>query len=165
MFSHHACGSRRVLRSPAPTTRDRSRCCPPRHYRRLTSHAKIDNQAQPTLNVSPDAAALIVLGGADEGSTLVVGPEHGRNPPLVVMEHILKDVHEVSGVGTIFPDVKGTPVAHIHIASGRRGETITGCVRRGVKVWQVMEVILWEIANTASHRRVEPPTGLELLQP
>jgi predicted DNA-binding protein with PD1-like motif len=111
------------------------------------------------------AAALIVLGGADEGSTLVVGPEQGRNQPLVAMEHILEGVHEVSGVGTIFPDIKGDPVAHIHIASGRKGETITGCVRRGVKVWQVMEVIVWEIANTAAQRRVEPPTGLELLQP
>jgi predicted DNA-binding protein with PD1-like motif len=111
------------------------------------------------------AAALIVLGGADEGSTLVVGPEQGRTQPLVAMTRVLEGVHEVGGVGTIFPDVKGRPVAHIHVAGGRGGETVTGCVRRGVKVWHVMEVILWEITNTAARRRMEPPTGLELLQP
>lgn len=111
------------------------------------------------------AAALIVLGGADEGSELVVGPEEGRTHPIVPLTRILAGVHEAGGVGTIFPNAEGRPVAHIHIASGRKGETITGCVRRGVKVWQVMEVILWELAGSSAQRRPEPPTGLELLQP
>ena len=68
------------------------------------------------------AAALIVLGGADEGSKLVVGPEQGRSQPIMPMEHVLTGVHEVAGVGTLFPNASGQPVLHMHIAGGREAE-------------------------------------------
>jgi predicted DNA-binding protein with PD1-like motif len=80
------------------------------------------------------AAALIVLGGADEGSKLVVGPAEARSSPVVPMEHILAGTCESTGVGTIFPGAEGKPVLHMHIACGRKNSTVTGCVRRGVKV-------------------------------
>jgi len=32
----------------------------------------------------------------------------------------------------------------MHMACGREEETITGCVRRGVRTWHVLEVILTE---------------------
>jgi predicted DNA-binding protein with PD1-like motif len=111
------------------------------------------------------AAALIVVGGADEGSRLVVGPEKARSSPVVPMETILRNVHEVTGTGTIFPDEKGNPILHLHMACGRNEETVTGCVRRGVKVWHVMEAVLFELTGTAATRRLEPATGFELLQP
>ena len=110
------------------------------------------------------AAALIVLGGADEGSKLVVGPEQGRSQPIIPMEHVLVGVHEVAGVGTLFPNASGQPVLHMHIAGGREEKTVTGCVRRGVKVWRVMEVVLWELAETTAQRLPDPATGLEFLQ-
>ncbi len=112
-----------------------------------------------------EAAALIAIGGADEGSKLVVGPEEGRSTPVIPMEHILDDVHEIAGVGTIFPDKDHKPVLHMHIASGRRDETITGCVRRGVKVWQIMEVILFELVDSSARRIFDDQTGFELLEP
>ncbi len=111
------------------------------------------------------AAALIALGGADEGSKLVVGPEQGRSKPIAPMEHILDNVHEIAGVGTIFPDKDHNPILHMHIASGRDKSTITGCVRRGVKVWQVMEVILFELVDTKARRTFDTQTGFELLEP
>jgi predicted DNA-binding protein with PD1-like motif len=111
------------------------------------------------------AAALIVLGGADEGSKLVVGPAEARSSPVVPMEHILAGTCESTGVGTIFPDAEGKPVLHMHIACGRKQTTITGCVRRGVRVWQVMELILWELTGTDAKRVLDPATGFELLQP
>lgn len=111
------------------------------------------------------AAALIVLGGADEGSKLVVGPAEARSSPVVPMEHILAGTCESTGVGTVFPDAEGKPVLHMHIACGRKGSTVTGCVRRGVKVWQVMEIILWELNGTDAKRVLDPATGFELLQP
>ena len=114
---------------------------------------------------SVKAAAVIAVGGVDEGSKLVVGPEHGRSMPVTPMEHILDDVHEIAGVGTIFPDKDNQPVLHMHIASGRRDETITGCVRRGVKVWQVMEIILLELVDTTASRVMDEQTGFELLEP
>jgi predicted DNA-binding protein with PD1-like motif len=111
------------------------------------------------------SAACIVLGGADEGSTLVVGPEKSRATPVHPMERILAGTSEAAGVGTIFPGEDGKPVLHMHIACGREGSTVTGCVRRGVKVWHVMEVIVWELTGTDSKRVLDPATGFELLQP
>ncbi|MFA5182905.1 MAG: PPC domain-containing DNA-binding protein [Syntrophales bacterium] len=111
------------------------------------------------------AAALIIIGGADDGSTLVVGPREDRTIPVTPMTHILTNAHEVAGTGTLFPDEEGAPILHMHMACGRRKETVTGCIRTGVKVWRVMEVILFELLDTRSVRRPEPPTDFKLLQP
>ena len=111
------------------------------------------------------AAALIILGGADKGSKLIVGPEHGRREPIIPMEHILDNVHEIAGTGTIFPDENGKPVLHMHMACGRKTSSVTGCVRKGVTVWHVMEVILFELVDTTAVRAFEPTTGFELLKP
>jgi predicted DNA-binding protein with PD1-like motif len=111
------------------------------------------------------AAAVIALGGADDGSKLIVGPEHGQNKPVSPMEHTLDGVHEIAGVGTIFPDKDGNPVLHMHIASGRSESTITGCVRRGVKVWHILEIILFELIDTNACRIFDMQTGFELLEP
>ena len=111
------------------------------------------------------AAALIILGSADEGSTLVVGPREGRTLPIEPMTHILQNVHEVAGMGTVFPDDERKPVLHMHMACGRRTGTTTGCVRRGVKVWHVMECILFEILDSTGTRLLEPASGFKLLKP
>jgi len=111
------------------------------------------------------AAALIILGGADKGSKLIVGPEHGRREPIIPMEHVLDNVHEIAGTGTIFPDENGKPVLHMHMACGRKTSSATGCIRKGVKVWHVMEVILFELVDTTAVRAFEPTTGFELLRP
>ncbi len=112
-----------------------------------------------------NAAALIVVGGVDEGSKLVVGPEEGSGQPIIPMTHILEDIREVTGTGTLFPDQNGNPVLHMHIASGRKNSTVTGCIRTGVKVWNVLEVILFEIVNTTARRLHDEQTGFELLRP
>lgn len=111
------------------------------------------------------AASLTVLGGADTGSKLVVGPKEGRVSPVVPQECILNDVHEIVGSGTIFPDKNDNPVLHMHIACGRNTDSITGCIRRGVRVWHVMEVILTELVDTNAKRIIDENTGFELLQP
>jgi predicted DNA-binding protein with PD1-like motif len=76
------------------------------------------------------AAAVIAVGGADEGSKLIVGK----------------------------------PVLHMHIAGGRKDRAVTGCVRRGVKVWQVLEVIIAELVDPRAHRAFDENTGLEMLE-
>lgn len=111
------------------------------------------------------AAGLIALGGADSASRLVVGPEKGRASPVVPVEHLLRDVHEVAGVGTLFPDADGQPVLHMHVAAGRGGEAVAGCVRLGVRAWHVLEVVLWELTETTGRRVLDPGTGFELLEP
>lgn len=56
------------------------------------------------------AAVLIVVGAADQGSKLVVGPRDKASVPVEPMETVLTDVHEVAGAGTLFPDAAGKPV-------------------------------------------------------
>lgn len=111
------------------------------------------------------AATLTAVGGVDAGSRLIVGPEEGRAEKIVPMEHVLDDAYEVTGAGTIFPDEEGAPILHMHLACGRGDKTVTGCVRCGVKVWHVLEIILTELSETQAARRPDAATGFNLLCP
>ena len=111
------------------------------------------------------AATLVILGGADKGSRLVVGPEDARAMPIIPMGLTLGNVHEMAGVGTLFPDDEGNPVLHMHMACGRDDKTVTGCVRTGVKVWHIMEAVLFELVDSTGVRRLDKITGFKLLQP
>ena len=112
-----------------------------------------------------NAAAVFIIGGADKDSKLVVGPERGRGvSPVVPLTHVLEDVHEVAGTGTIFPDESGRPVLHMHMACGRNDHAVTGCIRSGVKVWHVMEAIIFEIIESSAARLMDPKTGFKLLK-
>lgn len=114
---------------------------------------------------SVSAGAIIIVGGADEGSKLVVGPKKGRSQPIVPLAHMLTHVNEIAGTGTLFPDASGQPVLHMHMACGRNGETVTGCIRSGVKVWHVMEAVLFELVDTTGVRLTDENTGFKLLNP
>jgi predicted DNA-binding protein with PD1-like motif len=118
-----------------------------------------------TVDLGIKAAYMIILGGADSQSKLVVGPEDGRATPVNPMTHVLDNVHEIVGTGTLFPDEEGNPALHLHVAAGREGSTITGCVRSGVKTWQVAEVVLIELLETTALRKIEPALGFKLLNP
>jgi predicted DNA-binding protein with PD1-like motif len=112
------------------------------------------------------AASLVIIGGADRESRLVVGPREARSSmPVDPIEHVLDNVHEVVGTGTIFPDEDGNPSLHMHMASGRDDSTFTGCIRLGVRVWKVMEAVLFELVDTTAARLLDPETGLKLLEP
>lgn len=51
-----------------------------------------------------EAASLIVPGGADDSSQLVVGPREYRGLSLEPMQRQLENAHKVSGAGTLFRD-------------------------------------------------------------
>ena len=113
-----------------------------------------------------ERAALVMHGGADAGSVLVTGPREGRcAPPIAAQTTTLEGVHEVVGTGSIFPDAVGTPILHVHLACGRGDSTVTGCIRTGVKVWHVVEVIIFEMVGSGSRRLKDEATGFELLVP
>jgi predicted DNA-binding protein with PD1-like motif len=111
------------------------------------------------------AAALIIIGGADAGSRLVVGPREGRADIIEPMTRLLEETHEVAGTGTLFPDENGTPLLHLHMACGREERTITGCIREGVHVWHIMEVVLFELVGCTARRVPQPPMGWKFLEP
>ena len=127
-----------------------------------TVHEEIERFAE---KHSISAATLIAVGGVDDGSRLIVGPEDGAARPVSPMEHLLADVHEIAGTGTLFPDEEGRPMLHMHMACGRNESTVTGCIRNGVKVWHVLEIILFELAGSSGKRVLEKETGFKLLIP
>ena len=110
------------------------------------------------------AAALILLGGADHGSRLVVGPKDRAQRPINPMQTTLDATHEVAGTGTIFCNEQGDPVLHMHMACGRGETTQTGCIRSGVQVWQVMEAVLFELIDSQGQRVKDSDLGFHLLQ-
>ena len=111
-------------------------------------------------------AAVMLHGGGDDGSILVTGPREGRCPPPIAPQTtILGGVHEVVGTGSLFPDAHGQPILHVHLACGRGTETVTGCIRTGVKTWHVIEVILFELIGCSARRLPDAATGFELMVP
>jgi predicted DNA-binding protein with PD1-like motif len=102
-----------------------------------------------------NAAAVIILGGADRGSRLVVGPLDGQAEKVRPMGTVLGDVHEMTGTGSIFPDEEGSPKLHMHISTGRNG----------VRVWLIAEIIIFELLDSSAVRRLDRSTGFELLDP
>jgi len=126
-------------------------------------HESIENFAR---EKSITAAMVTAVGGADKGSRLITGPEDGRAADRIVpMEYVLDNVYEVTGCGTLFPDEDGNSTLHMHLACGRREHTITGCVRAGVKVWQVLEVIITELTDCSARRCLDIATGFHLMRP
>ncbi len=68
-------------------------------------------------------AMVLYVGGAQDGSRLVVGPEAGRGSEIIPMIHALEGIQEVLGAGTHFPRRNreaGPPHARRR-RSGRRG--------------------------------------------
>jgi predicted DNA-binding protein with PD1-like motif len=110
-------------------------------------------------------AALLMVGAADQGSSIVCGPRDPVARPVEPLKHTLPDVNEMAGVGTMFPDEDGRPMLHVHAAFGRDGKASAGCVRSGVVVWQVLEVIMLELTGSSARKVKDASTGFELLEP
>ncbi len=94
-----------------------------------------------------------------------MGPKNGSRGPVVPMEYVLDKVHEVNGTGTLFPDDEGNPTIHMHVALGRSNSRVTGCIRNGVKIWNVAEIVLFELLDSKATRRFESESGLKILNP
>ncbi len=109
------------------------------------------------------SALCFFIGGAEDESKVVVGPKDGAKFPPEPMVTLLRGVHEGCGVGTIFVDEQGKPKLHMHASFGRDGKAITGCVRLGVDVWQIGEVVIWELTGVSARRAKDNETGFELL--
>ena len=111
------------------------------------------------------AATVTATGGAGKGSKLVVGPRMPLSSPVIPLIHELDAPHEFTGTGTIFQNSEGEPILHMHCSCGREGRSVTGCVRAGVKVWLVMEIIITELVGCKAKRLKDELSGFELLVP
>ena len=110
------------------------------------------------------SALCFFLGGAQDKSKVVVGPKDGNTMPPDPVVTLLRGVHEACGVGTIFTDKEGKPKLHMHASFGRNDESVTGCVRMGVNVWQIGEVIILELVGGSAMRAENKETGFEFLE-
>lgn len=109
-------------------------------------------------------AICFFLGGAKENSRVVVGPKDCYTLPPEPMLTLLEGIHEACGVGTIFTDETGKPKLHMHTSFGRSETTITGCVRMGVEVWQIGEVVILELTGANAFRAKDTQTGFDFLE-
>ena len=110
------------------------------------------------------SALCFFLGGAKENSRVVVGPKNGSVIPPEPMVTLLNGVHEACGVGTIFANEEGKPKLHMHTSFGRDENTVTGCVRLGVDVWEIGEVIVIELTEVQARRVIDKKTNFEFLE-
>lgn len=107
---------------------------------------------------------VVMVGGIGKGE-IIVGPRDSEARPPDPMSLPLDGAHEVVGVGVLAPDERGRPILHIHAALGRSGQTVTGCLRKGVSTWLVGEVILYEISGVRASRVMDKRNELPLLMP
>jgi len=109
------------------------------------------------------AGSVLLIGGVG-GGQVVSGPRDSAALPPEPMLLPLDGAHEVIGVGFIALNKGGVPKMHMHAALGRAGNAKTGCVRPGITVWHVGEVVIYEVVDVAAVRLPDEATGFELLQ-
>ena len=110
------------------------------------------------------SALCFFLGGAQDQSKVVVGPKDGNATPPDPMVTLLRGVHEGCGVGTIFVNEEGLPKLHMHASFGRNTNSVTGCVRMGVEVWCIGEVVILELTGGSAKRAKDEKSGFEFLE-
>ncbi len=111
-----------------------------------------------------EAGMVLYLGGAADGSRVVVGPEPDRGDRIVPIVYSLTGSQEILALGTLFRNEENLPILHMHAGIGREGKATIGCTRAGVPVWLVAEAVILEIVGTGALRKKDPKNGLELLQ-
>jgi predicted DNA-binding protein with PD1-like motif len=90
-----------------------------------------------------------VLGGLREAD-VVTGPREPVMPPEPVWSEV-RGARETMGTGSIFWD-GDEPKIHLHAALGHHGDTLTACVRKGTKVYLLLEVVIFEIDGINASR-------------
>ena len=109
-------------------------------------------------------AQVVFHGGIYKGN-LVAGPQKTEDPKPVPIVLPINEANETVASGIIAPDENGNPILHMHGSLGRSGRTLSGCFQRGVTVWLVGEVVIYEILSEASIARVLNETAdLKLLE-
>lgn len=102
-----------------------------------------------------------VIGGLRRAG-VVTGPKEPVMPP----EPVWKDVdgaRETLGTGSIAWDEKNEPKIHLHGALGHHGDTLTACIRKGTKVYLILEVYIIEISGIDASRPWFPQGGFNRL--
>ena len=90
-----------------------------------------------------------IIGGLREAD-VVTGPREPIMPPDPVWREV-RGAREVLGTGSVLW-ADNEPRIHLHAAMGHHGDTLTACVRKGTKVYLVLEVMIIEMDGFAASR-------------
>ena len=101
-----------------------------------------------------------VIGGLRQAG-VVTGPKEPVMPPEPVWAQVT-GAHETMGTGSVFWE-DDEPKIHLHAVLGHHGDTLTACVRKGTKVYLILEVLLFEIAGITATRPWYPEGGFNRL--
>lgn len=107
-------------------------------------------------------SGVVFLIGALNKNKLVCGPLKGSAVPPLPFWRDFSGPAEIIGTGTIFR-TKGEPKIHLHISTGRGDKTLVGCLRNKSKVSLIVEAVIMEIKGVKACRKLDPKTGLTLL--
>jgi uncharacterized protein len=107
-------------------------------------------------------AGLIVFLGALLRGELVTGPKRPRIPPQPNWVKF-KDAWETLGVGTIFQGRDGQHI-HIHSSIGKKKKALAGCIRKGARVFLVIEAVVFELKGIHAIKDIDPKTGISMLR-
>jgi len=102
----------------------------------------------------------IFMLGALGGGRLVMGPKT-LELPTEPMWGEFGDGREIIGIGSIAWD-ENTPHIHLHVAAGRAGDMLLGCLREGGRVHIVVEAVLFEMTFEFLGRSFDSKTGAYL---
>jgi len=119
----------------------------------------IDNLKELIVKQNIRNGYIFMLGALGEGR-LVTGPKN-MELPTEPMWGGFDDGREIIGIGSIAWDEKA-PHIHIHVAAGRAGDMLLGCLRDGGRVHIVVEAVLFEAAFDSLVRSFDSRTGAYL---
>ena len=108
---------------------------------------------------------LVLMLGALQNGELVAGPDDPQASPITILTTLVGQPTDAAVLGTIFPDEAGHPLVHLHGVMARGERVSMGCLRLGVHVWQVAEVVVLELAGSPAMRRFDPEVGFTRLSP
>ena len=87
-------------------------------------------------------SAFFTILGAEGRTQLVTGPKEKSVPPITVWSSF-DDVRQIVGAGNIFLE-NGAPEIHLHAVAGGSGGVTSGCIRKEVETFMVLEVFIIE---------------------
>lgn len=94
-----------------------------------------------------------LLGGMRSGE-VVTGPEAPTVPPVPVIQNI-DQAQEVIATGSILWNDED-PVLHVHGGMGSKAGAMIGCLRKDLKVYLLIEAVVFEFTNMNIKRNWYP---------
>jgi hypothetical protein len=106
--------------------------------------------------------AVLMLIGALRSGGMVLGPEECLVPPRGI-EQFFDDGRELIAIGTILRNEEGNPSLHIHGSAGRSGSVLTGCLRRDLQAYLLVEAVMLELDEISVRRIADPNLQVKVL--